>query len=113
MPDGSPNRSSRVRRDLTKGSIPRNLWYMSWPQMTESFFSVVDQLADLFWAGRVGYKAIAGLGIASTPATNNDMSFENGYAASVGIAESIDALPGGRRLLCDNSALKLMRWNLY
>lgn len=66
MPDGSPNRSSRVRRDLTKGSIPRNLWYMSWPQMTESFFSVVDQLADLFWAGRVGYKAIAGLGISQT-----------------------------------------------
>lgn len=34
--------------------------------MSESFFSVVDQLADLFWAGRLGFKAIAGLGIAQT-----------------------------------------------
>ena len=66
MSDGSSNRSLRERRDLTKGSIPRNLWYLSWPQMTESFLSVADQLADLFWAGRVGYKAIAGLGISQT-----------------------------------------------
>ena len=53
-------------RDLTKGSIPRNLWHLSWPQIAESFFSVVDQLADLFWAGRVGYKAIAGMGVSQT-----------------------------------------------
>lgn len=53
-------------RDLTKGSIPRHLWYLSWPQMAESFFSIIDQLADLFWAGRVGYKAIAGLGVSQT-----------------------------------------------
>jgi len=65
------NMSERVRkrsrvRDMTRGSIPRNLWHLSWPQMAESFFSVVDQLADLFWAGRVGYKAIAGLGVSQT-----------------------------------------------
>ena len=51
---------------MTRGSIPRNLWHLSWPQMAESFFSVADQLADLFWAGRVGYKAIAGLGVSQT-----------------------------------------------
>tara|TARA_B100001013_G_scaffold178584_1_gene107375 strand:- start:291 stop:1067 length:777 start_codon:yes stop_codon:yes gene_type:complete len=34
--------------------------------MAESFISVADQLADLFWAGRVGYKAIAGLGVSQT-----------------------------------------------
>ena len=34
--------------------------------MAESFFSVIDQLADLFWAGRIGYKAIAGLGVSQT-----------------------------------------------
>ena len=53
-------------RDLTKGSIPGNLWYLSWPQITESFLSVVDQLADLIWAGRIGFQAIAGLGVAQT-----------------------------------------------
>ena len=65
------NMSERVRkrsrmRDMTRGSIPRNLWHLSWPQMAESFISVADQLADLFWAGRVGYKAIAGLGVSQT-----------------------------------------------
>ncbi len=63
---GGRRRPGHVTRDLTKGSIPRNLWYLSWPQIAESFLSVVDQLADLVWAGRVGFQAIAGFGIAQT-----------------------------------------------
>ncbi len=70
---GRPDQASRGRRrsryatrDLTKGSIPRNLWFLSWPQIAESFLSVVDQLADLIWAGRIGFQAIAGLGVAQT-----------------------------------------------
>lgn len=59
-------RSGRRDRDLTKGSIPGNLWYLAWPQITESFLSVVDQLADLVWAGRIGFQALAGLGVAQT-----------------------------------------------
>ena len=53
-------------RDLTKGSIPGNLWYLSWPQITESFLSVIDHVADLVWAGRIGFQAIAGLGVAQS-----------------------------------------------
>ena len=64
--DSQEQRSDQRLRDLTKGSIPRNLWYLSWPQMAESFLSVIDQLADLFWAGRVGYRAIAGMGVSQT-----------------------------------------------
>ena len=59
-------RSRRTDRDLTKGSIPGNLWYLAWPQVAESFLSVVDQLADLVWAGRIGFQALAGLGVAQT-----------------------------------------------
>ena len=59
-------RTRGISRDLTKGSIPGNLWYLAWPQVAESFLSVVDQLADLVWAGRIGYQAIAGLGVAQT-----------------------------------------------
>ena len=65
-PGRGRGRSARTSKDLTKGSIPGNLWYLSWPQITESFLSVVDQLADLIWAGRLGFQAIAGLGIAQT-----------------------------------------------
>ena len=56
--------SAASRRDLTRGSVPRNLWNMAWPQMADSALTVVDQIADLFWAGRMGYKTIAGLGVA-------------------------------------------------
>ncbi len=59
-------RSTYATRDLTKGSIPKNLWFLSWPQIVEGKLGVVDQLADLIWAGRLGFQAIAGLGVAQT-----------------------------------------------
>ncbi|MGH7775079.1 MAG: MATE family efflux transporter [Candidatus Binatia bacterium] len=59
-------RPSYVTRDLTKGSIPGNLWFLSWPQIVEASLNVIDQLADLLWAGSLGSLAIAGLGVAQT-----------------------------------------------
>jgi len=59
-------RPSYLTRDLTKGSIPKNLWYLSWPQIIEASLNVIDQLADLLWAGWLGSRAIAGLGVAQT-----------------------------------------------
>ena len=40
------------------------MWYLGWPQVAEGFLGVVDQVADLVWAGRLGFHAIAGLGAA-------------------------------------------------
>ena len=57
-------RSALARRDLTQGSIRGHVWYLGWPQVAEGFLSVVDQVADLVWAGRLGFHAIAGLGAA-------------------------------------------------
>ena len=65
-PPRSARRAAHVSKDLTTGSVPGNLWFLAWPQITESFLSVVDQLADLIWAGRIGFQAIAGLGVAQT-----------------------------------------------
>ena len=59
-------RSSYATRDLTKGSIPGNLWFLSWPQIVEGKLGVIDQIADLIWAGRLGFQAIAGMGVAQT-----------------------------------------------
>jgi putative MATE family efflux protein len=59
------HRSQYVTRDLTQGSIPRNLWFLAWPQYVEGFLQIVDQIADLFWAGLFGgFRAIAGVGAA-------------------------------------------------
>ncbi|MBI4524853.1 MAG: MATE family efflux transporter [Deltaproteobacteria bacterium] len=63
---GKPRRPSYLTRNLTTGSIAGNLWLLSWPQMIEATLSVVDQLADLLWAGSLGAVAIAGLGVAQT-----------------------------------------------
>ncbi|MCH8973564.1 MAG: MATE family efflux transporter [Chloroflexi bacterium] len=58
-------RAVRRSRDLTKGSVPKNLWFLAWPQMIEGVFNSLDQMVDLFWAGRViGFRAIGGIGVA-------------------------------------------------
>ncbi len=57
-------RSAYATRDLTRGNVRRNLWFLAWPQVTEGALTMVDQLADLLWAGRLGFQAIAGLGVA-------------------------------------------------
>ncbi|MFH1140418.1 MAG: MATE family efflux transporter [Chloroflexota bacterium] len=64
---GRRRRSQYTTRNLTQGSVPGNLLFLAWPQVVEGVLNVVDQMADLFWAGRgVGAKAIAGLGVAQS-----------------------------------------------
>jgi putative MATE family efflux protein len=54
----------RYFRDLTEGSIPRNLWGIAWPQSVESVLRIIDQILDLVWAGFLGTPHIAGIGVA-------------------------------------------------
>ncbi len=58
-------RGAAVDRDLTKGSIPRNLLSLAWPIITSNTLRIVDQLADFVWAAwGFGTAAIAGIGAA-------------------------------------------------
>lgn len=66
QPGRTRRRSRHSTRDLTKGSVRKNLWFLAWPQIAEGFLSVVDQMADLIWAGRLGFQTIAALGVAQT-----------------------------------------------
>ena len=66
QPGQTRRRSRHSTRDLTKGSVRKNLWFLAWPQIAEGFLSVVDQIADLIWAGLIGVQAIAALGVAQT-----------------------------------------------
>ena len=63
---GRRGRAGIPDRNLTEGSIPRNLWSLSWPQVVESLVNTADQLMDLVWAGALGARSIAGLGVAQT-----------------------------------------------
>ncbi len=53
-------------RDLTIGSIPKNLWWLAWPQVMEGVLNVVDQIVDIIWAGLISVSTIVGVGIAQT-----------------------------------------------
>ena len=64
QPAAPRRRATRSGRDLTQGGIRGHLWYLGWPQVAEGFLGVIDQVADLVWAGRLGFHAIAGLGAA-------------------------------------------------
>lgn len=48
---------------MTEGSALKNLFFLAWPQVTEGTLTVIAQVADMFWAGRLGYQAVAGLGV--------------------------------------------------
>ena len=65
-PKDSTNDPPLHEKDLTKGSIPRNLWWLAWPQMIENILNVVDQLVDLVWAGFISASTIAGVGVAQS-----------------------------------------------
>jgi len=55
----------RTPRDLTNGSIPKNLFHLAWPQSLEGILNVFDQVWDLFLAGQgFGFRGIAGIGVA-------------------------------------------------
>ena len=65
-PKDSKPEPTLYQRDLTKGSIPRNLWWLAWPQIIENVLNVVDQLVDLVWAGFISASTIAGVGVAQS-----------------------------------------------
>ncbi|MPZ48604.1 MAG: MATE family efflux transporter [Dehalococcoidia bacterium] len=74
---GGNRRSEYATRDLTSGSIPKNLFHLAWPQSVEGSMRVVDQVADLIWAGFLGTGHLAGIGV-SQQFTQMAWTFRNG-----------------------------------
>lgn len=48
-----------VRRDLTQGSIPKNIWRLALPMMGANIFQDLFNLVDMFFVGKLGPSAIA------------------------------------------------------
>jgi Na+-driven multidrug efflux pump len=55
-----------MARDLTQGSILKNLLVMSIPTMIGFSAQMVYDIVDIFWIGRISGEAIAGVTIFST-----------------------------------------------
>ncbi|NUN11945.1 MATE family efflux transporter [Candidatus Micrarchaeota archaeon] len=51
-------------KDLTKGSIPKQLWDLAWPLMLSVFFYTLYNLVDAFWVSKISAEAIAAVSIA-------------------------------------------------
>jgi putative MATE family efflux protein len=52
-------------KDWTKGSVIRNLVFLSWPMVVMESLYVVSQIVDMIWVGKLGSSSIAGVGIAN------------------------------------------------
>ncbi len=55
-----------MEKDLTKGSILKNLFVVSMPTMIGFSFQMVYDLVDLFWIGKISSSAIAGVTVFTT-----------------------------------------------
>lgn len=49
--------------DMTGGHIPRTLLVLAAPLVAQNFVAVAQQVVDIFWVGRVGEDAVAGIGL--------------------------------------------------
>ena len=94
-PPRNRRRSAYATRDLTKGSVSRNLWFLAWPQIAEGVVNALDQMADIFWAGWVaGFRAIGGLGVAQAYA---HLVMMGRMGLDLGMQAMISRAVGGRR----------------
>jgi putative MATE family efflux protein len=55
-----------IRRDLTQGSIPKNLMIISWPMLVTQLMMTLGPTIDTIWVGKLGETAIAAVGVAGT-----------------------------------------------
>ena len=53
-----------MNRDLTAGSVPKHLTFLTSPMTVSHSAMVLDRLWYLFLAGFISFRAIAGLGVA-------------------------------------------------
>jgi putative MATE family efflux protein len=61
----SHRKESAYNRDWTKGSVIKNLIFLSWPMVIMESLWVISQIVDLIWVGKLGPNSIAGVGIAN------------------------------------------------
>ncbi|PJC37031.1 hypothetical protein CO046_02485 [Candidatus Peregrinibacteria bacterium CG_4_9_14_0_2_um_filter_53_11] len=50
-------------KDLTRGSIKKELWSLAWPMMLSVFFYTLYNIVDAFWVSKLSPEAIAAVSI--------------------------------------------------
>ncbi len=65
-PFAPPVSKKTGHRDLTQGSIFKNLLILSWPIMITQLMMTLGPTIDMVWVGRLGKVAVAAVGVAGT-----------------------------------------------
>ncbi|MBP9761257.1 MAG: hypothetical protein KBD15_03405, partial [Candidatus Magasanikbacteria bacterium] len=89
-------------KDLTTGSIPKQLWSLAWPMMLSMFFYTLYGIVDTFWVSKLSTEAIAAVSISQvTLFVMVALSMGIAVGSSVMMAMSIGAKnkPEAERLL--------------
>ncbi|MBU0687265.1 MAG: MATE family efflux transporter [Candidatus Margulisbacteria bacterium] len=58
--------SLRQKRDLTVGSISKNIWILALPLVVGNFLQSMFNLVDMFWVGRLGPSALAAVAMSGS-----------------------------------------------
>ncbi|SHJ24395.1 putative efflux protein, MATE family [Clostridium cavendishii DSM 21758] len=78
------------REDLVNGSIVKSLIKLSIPIMGTSFIQMAYNMIDMIWLGRLGSKAVAGVGTASFFTWfGMSLVFVSKVGAEIGVAQSV------------------------
>lgn len=79
-------------KDLTKGSIGRQLFNLAMPIMGTSFIQMAYSITDMIWVGRLGSEAVATIGaVAILTWLTVSLSLLNKVGAEVSVGQSIGA----------------------
>jgi len=79
-------------KDLTKGPIGRQLFYLAMPIMGTSFTQMAYNLTDIAWLGRLGSEAVAAVGaVGILTWMSASISMLNKIGAEVSVGQSIGA----------------------
>ncbi|MCD8043283.1 MAG: MATE family efflux transporter [Tannerellaceae bacterium] len=79
-------------KDLTHGSIGRQLFNLAMPIMGTSFIQMAYSITDMIWVGRLGSEAVAAIGaVAILTWLITSLSLLNKVGAEVSIGQSIGA----------------------
>lgn len=88
-------------RDLTQGSITKNLWALAGPAIAENLMNTLDTTVDLIWVGRLGAAPLAAVGVGGTLVrliSTARMGLATGTRAMVARFVGADDMPGANHV---------------
>lgn len=98
-------------KNLTEGSIKRQLFNLALPIMGTSFIQIAYSITDMAWVGRLGSEAVAAIGaVGILTWITTSIAYLNKVGSEVSVGQSIGAgnLKDARRFASHNLTISLL-----